>query len=89
MMTQAWVDRVMKCGLDSPDVVGPPRTEEDDKKDAWTLRWCARFVELGIPLHVALDAYKAGEPHDLSEDAEQAADDEISYWCEDDGDSHD
>jgi hypothetical protein len=81
-MTQAWIDRVMECGLDSPDVVGPNRSEEDDKKDAWTLRWCARFIERGIPLHVALDNYRSADEHDFDESPEAAADDEMSYWDE-------
>jgi len=80
MMTQAWVDRVMACGLDSPDVVGPNRDEEDDKKDAWALRYCARFIELGIPLHVALDTYRSADEHDFEGSPEDAADSELSYW---------
>lgn len=82
MLTQAWIDRVMTCGLDAPDVVGPPRDETDDKKDAWTLRYVARFLEQGIPLHVALATYRGTTDHDYDSYPEQAADDELQYWCE-------
>lgn len=82
MLTQAWIDRVMTAGLDSPDVVGPTRDEADDKKDAWTLRYCARFIERGIPLHFALETYNAIDDHDYEDDPAQAADDEMSYWDE-------
>lgn len=83
MLTQAWIDRVMAAGLDGPDVVGPTRDETDDKKDAWTLRYCARFLERGIPLHVAIETYRAGMEHDYDDDPEQAADEEMSYWDDD------
>jgi len=86
MLTQAWVDKMIASDLAGPDVVGPPRDEADDKVDAWTLRYIARFVELGFPIYFALETYRAGE-HDLSIDPVEAADDEISYFC-DDGDSN-
>ena len=85
MLTQAWIDRVMESGLDSPDVVGPPRDESDDIKDAWTLRYCARFVELGVPLHFALTEYREADGHDYDDDPASAADEAMSYWG-DDGD---
>lgn len=74
----------MECGLDSPDIVGPSRDELDDTKDAWTLRYCARFVELGVPLHVALTEYRAVDDRDYDDDPEHAADEAMSYW---DGDA--
>lgn len=80
MLTQTWIDRVMASGLDSPDVVGPPREELDDTKDAWTLRYCARFVERGVPLHIALAEYRAVDDHDYDDDPAQAADEAMSYW---------
>mgnify|MGYP000131393546 CR=1 FL=1 len=85
MVTQEWVNRVINnAELDSPDVIGPPRTEEGAKRDAWTLRYIARMLEVGIePLH-AFETYAAGE-HDYESDPEQSADDEMSYWDDDDG----
>ena len=85
MLTKAWVDRVMEAGLDAPDVVGPDRTPEDDKRDAWALRYVATFVECGVPLKLALETYRAGMEQDFDSDPEQAAHDEMSYW-DDDGD---
>lgn len=81
MLTQEWIDRVMGAGLDAPDVIGPDRTPDDDKRDAWALRYVARFVERGVPLRFALESYRAAaDDHDFDDDPEQAADDEMSYW---------
>ena len=85
MLTQAWVDRVIEAGLDAPDVVGPNRTPEDDKRDAWALRYVATFVECGVPLKLALETYRGGMEQDFDSDPEQAAHDEMIYW-DDDGD---
>lgn len=84
MLSQAWVDKMMSLDLDSQDVVGPPRDEEDDKRDAWALRYIARFVEVGVPLRVALESYKSSE-HEYDIDPVECADEEMSYWDDDDG----
>jgi len=80
-MSQAWVTLAVNSGsFDSQDFIG--RDSESDKRDAWTLRYVARFVEKGIPLQFAIETYSNGE-HDYSDDPESAADDEMSYWDND------
>lgn len=83
MMTQEWVDRLLGAENDAPDVIG--RDEADGKKDAWTLRYCARFVELGLPLSFALESYRGADGHDYDSDPVAAADEEMTYM-DDDGD---
>ena len=83
MLTQAWVTKVTAARSDGPDVVG--RDEADDKKNAWMLRYCARFLELGLPIDFALASYEATDQHDYDSDPADAADEEMSYM-DDDGD---
>jgi len=76
-MKQEWINKIMSCDLNSIDTIG--RTNEDDKKDAWALRYIAAMVELGIPLLFAIETYSCGD-HDYEIDPRDAASDEISYW---------
>ena len=82
MLTQAWVDKMMAVVGDEPVVIG--REPDDDKRDAWTLRFVARLVEVGIPLDFALELYKASE-HDYDSDPVDAAEGEIDAMSDDDG----
>ena len=82
MLNQAWVDKILTLDLDSPDIVGPPRCGDDDKRDAWALKYIARMVEKGVPIGFAIENYHSSDKNqiDYSSYPEDAADDEMSYW---------
>lgn len=86
MIKQEWVDKIMADGTDTgPDVIGAD-TQELDKRDVWALRYIARMIERGVPLHVAVADYAAAtDSHDYTEDPADAADEGLTYWS-DDGD---
>jgi len=57
--------------------------EMDAKCRAWMVLYIARLRKAGMDFEAAKDNYNAGCPHDLDEDPEQAADDELSYLASD------
>ena len=77
---QSFIAAIAASDLDGVDTIG--RSEDDDKKDAWALRYIARMIEAGVPAKFAIENYSAGD-HDYSTDPEYAADSEMSYWDDD------
>ena len=84
MLGQDLVNKIMQCD-DTDAVVVPPRSKEDDERDAWALRYIACMVARGVPLNDAAECYSNGD-HDYTSDPEYAAETEMSYW-DDDGDA--
>ena len=74
LLSQAWVDRMLESLSKDAHVIG--RTEQDDARDAWTLRFIARLVSVGLPIDFAIELYSNGE-HDYAEDPDQAAIEEL------------
>ena len=74
MPSQAWVDRLLQATSEDAHING--RTKEDDARDAWTLRFIARLVSVGLSIDFAIELYSSGE-HDYAEDPDQAAIEEL------------
>jgi len=51
--------------------------------DTWKTKYIRRLVNRGLSKGLALATYEAGYPHDENFDAEDAADNEVSYWTDD------
>lgn len=66
---------------------GPaPMPTEEGRKAAWRAIYIATMVKhAGLTEQEAADCYAAGDDYDLTEDPEQSALDEMTYWS-DDGD---
>lgn len=83
---QEFVDRVTRDDGDSPSVIGGHVSLMPDKA-AWRRIYMDTMIKhAGLDEEQASDAFAAGESdYDYSEDPEQSALDEMSYW-DDDGD---
>ena len=84
---QEFVDRVTSDAAGSPSVIGGHVSLAPDKA-AWRRIYMDTMIKhAGLDEEQAADAFAAGESdYDYSEDPEQAALDEMSYW-DDDGDA--
>jgi hypothetical protein len=72
---------------DEPSVMGagdglPPIPTEADRREAYKRLYVGRMVECGIDRESAEACFEAGEI-DYDEDPRDAADDELSYWDND------
>jgi hypothetical protein len=71
---------------ESPSVLGagcgkPPMPTEADRKEAFLLLWIERFVELGVPEHVARAEFDAAPWDDIKDmDPALAADTAMEVW---------
>ena len=74
MMSQEWVTKLMHATTEDATVVG--REPADDDRDAWTLRFIAKLVSVGLPINFALELYSGGE-HDFTIGPEEAAQEEL------------
>lgn len=45
-------------------------------------RYVARMVERGVDQKFAEETFDAGSDYDFTDDPEDVADDEMSYWCD-------
>ena len=76
MLTQEWITKISAEPEGDP-IIG--RSDEDDAKDAWALRYIAALISVGIGLRIACQMYSGGE-HDYSEDAHASALENLSYF---------
>lgn len=70
---------------ESPSVIGTdlaPMPIEADRRDAYKRLYVARMVTRGIDREDAESCFEAGDV-DYDTDPETAADDELSYWDND------
>lgn len=72
---------------DEPSLMGagaglPPMPTEADRREAYKQLYVARMVSRGINSQDASDCFDAGEV-DYDTDPQTAADDEMSYWDND------
>lgn len=70
---------------DSPSVIGtnlPPMPTEADRHEAYKSLYVARMVSRGIPEEDATACFDAGDV-DYDTSPEDAADEELSYWDND------
>ena len=51
--------------------------------DIWKTKYIKRLIEKGLNKDFASATYEAGCPHDEDSEAEDAGDDELSYWTDD------
>lgn len=72
---------------DEPSVIGagdgiPPMPTEADRREAYKRLYVARMVARGVHVEDATACFEAGEI-DYDTSPEDAADDELSYWDND------
>jgi hypothetical protein len=54
-------------------------------KEKWREAYIQRLVDRGVMHQEAVECYEAGDDYDYASDPEDAADEELSYWSDDEG----
>jgi hypothetical protein len=77
--SQGWITKLAETDSNEPSVIG--RSEKDDFRDSWLLRFIAKLIEVGIPISFAVSLY-LNRDNDFDELPEEEAISELDAMGE-------